>query len=506
MIRCFVLATLAVLYVADTVAQSKATSPSKEFGPRLVVEASLKNPSGDMSLAAGERGKVVLVVKNLGATPASDVVASSVVETDGEGVSCERECSLGSIPAGQTKEGSIWVSASDTVKPKTFALKIGVKAGQGPVMGQARLEFRTKEGAPPNIVIDWEFSDTKEGPLLPGRDHTLTLRVKNVGMGKAFGLETSLASPPGDSSVVIVRNIESVNVGILEPGGTGLMKFLVAVRPGYVGDSIKLLAEVRERSMVSPVVKTIEIPVSLSPQSLLTAGMAHLAENRAEQAADCFAQALRLDSNFAAARFALGKVTVLRGETNAGIGHIEHAARLHDQDALRWLEENTTTSATASYKRLEPNPFAGTKAPISLGILSFDASKKRASPTAEEVYEALKAAGGDVRTRFTFYPHAALKDQQQALGVSGLDVGDKRVLKSLLDNLDIRFVMRGRPSAAIGGGVLVDLIRTEDGVPVLRQQRFRDSGTSSAIADLVKLFVDYMVPTYQEVRELKPGR
>jgi hypothetical protein len=160
--------------------------------PALTATVDFKESSGNLKLDAEEKGTITVTLSNSGKGSALGVEATISLE-NASGISVPASVYIGEIPPGQTRTGSVMLTASEYVQNGTATAMIGFKEVQGFAPVAKRLSFETKALTPPKLEIaDFGIEDNnKNGKIEPGEIVKLIVRIQNTGLGDARNVRGS---------------------------------------------------------------------------------------------------------------------------------------------------------------------------------------------------------------------------------------------------------------------------------------------------------------------------
>ncbi|MEF3694438.1 MAG: caspase family protein [Candidatus Cloacimonadota bacterium] len=237
-----------------------AALPEGYRPPLLVAEPVQRifEPSNNNVLDAEEAGYLAISVSNTGDGLAMGVelVIDGPVE---QGLSWESSVFIGEISPGQTVEARINVAATDVVADASVTLNISFRELYGFYPDPVSITFGTAALQAPNLVVADYGIDSRDGMIRPNEAVTLTVRIQNVGGGRARNVT---ATPELGEGVRTIGNISAANLGDLGPGEfSDLNLELIANRDATAFPVAIRISELRSRYSPEP------IPLNLSLQT-----------------------------------------------------------------------------------------------------------------------------------------------------------------------------------------------------------------------------------------------
>ncbi len=155
--------------------------------PHLSASVTFTEPSGNKILDAEETGKLIVTVRNSGKGDAYDVKAEIRSAGKVNGLTFDREISIGTVPAGGTVKKEIALKADEDIPTANVTLAVDVKEANGFDPDPMKVSFMTKAFEPPKLVVaDLGINDQNgNGRVEPMEMVEVTVRVQNVGHGDA---------------------------------------------------------------------------------------------------------------------------------------------------------------------------------------------------------------------------------------------------------------------------------------------------------------------------------
>lgn len=144
-----------------------------------------------------------------------------------------------------------------------------------------------------------------------------------------------------------------------------------------------------------------------------------------------------------------------------------------------------------TYEPVVPPVFPEQSTPIILGILDFNSSTAD-SNYAEKFYFALKSDTSLLR-KFMIYPFSSLQQIKKTLKIESFAPSDSDLQKKLYDNLGIEYLVSGK----VTNKELTLFITNTDSGKLVFSNFYRDTDSSSALKDALKLFSTGVTTKYQ---------
>jgi len=145
------------------------------------------------------------------------------------------------------------------------------------------------------------------------------------------------------------------------------------------------------------------------------------------------------------------------------------------------------------YQDLSPNIFSSLPQPVGLSIFPFIQNGMNSDVT-EKFYEQLISQQA-IHQKFLIYPYTTIKEQ---LGIRTLDPENMDLLSKIRKNLNISLVVYGTFNIDDISKFTLIIVNTLNGEKEYIGD-FRNSDSSDAVTDAVKLFTEDKVPSYTEV-------
>ena len=216
----------------------------EKFPPVLTVDATLKEPSGNMLLDALEKGEIEITVKNngrgnaWGIEPVIDIEESNITkylnfEIDSSNI---RKVE----PDGSTKI-TIPVSTDWDVPSGKVMMHILIKEGNGFDAAPVNFSFQTHKFLKPKLIItDIGIDDSESENTFGDGDNIIenmetievTTIIQNQGQGKAKDVKAKIKV--GDGNISFFGD-DLYSLGDLEPGEFEIVKFALWVNNKYSG-------------------------------------------------------------------------------------------------------------------------------------------------------------------------------------------------------------------------------------------------------------------------------
>jgi len=192
----------------------KPTKPAQlEILPRLV------EPNGNGFLDAGEEGKLILSLKNIGQGDAYQLNISVTPETDISEVGISEVAQIEHLVAGAVENIEIPISATENVLSRQIRLRIDVSEANGfDLDPPAYVTFNTKSLVPPDLTIaDFGINDQSgNGKIEPREIVEITARIQNQGEGDAREVTAELQ--PGENVFITQDSKNSFMLGDIVAG------------------------------------------------------------------------------------------------------------------------------------------------------------------------------------------------------------------------------------------------------------------------------------------------
>ena len=259
------LCLISLLLPIEFVNGAAVVRPRRTVSPDLVVSSlSFREPSGNNALDAGEKGSIIVKVKNQGRGEALGVklqveaVDSKGTVTTNRGLIYTRGKVLGTLGPGEERAHSIEIIASENVKTADVSFKIVLLEQDGFDSQPVLISFKTKELIPPSLgIAKIEILDADgKRTITRGKEVALNLTVQNTGGGAARGVSVAIES--GSKEIALLAD-PSIGIGTMNPGETKRVTFSVNVMRRYAGSKTLPLSfrisEERSRFSVSPDIK-----------------------------------------------------------------------------------------------------------------------------------------------------------------------------------------------------------------------------------------------------------
>jgi len=434
------------------------------------------------------------LVSNRGSAVARDV--DLVVHPEGEpqGVVGVQTRALGTLAPGTSREVVIEFVLGDSLTSQRVCYRFEVHEVSGRVHPATTVEFSTAASALPAIGLSWHLENRALRVLdapVPGDTLYLAFSLHNAG-GTARGVSLHLDRLSGarlldwDDTLYVVGNL-------LE-GDSVTHRMLAAVDAEEAADSLQAALSVLEERPARTRQWAVSIALAGSAEAILLRGNEAFQRGEVEAALEFYSQAVRRDPGLARAHLLQGLVYEYLGDKQHCLPAIRRAAQLGDATAQAWLNDrNRLRPPSVTYVPLRPNPFEEIAPGAGLAVLPFE--QDGGSDVAARVYRVL-ARSGVIRNRFTLYSPSSLEEQQSALGLSGLDP-ESDAVREALRAVDIRFVLYGEVAGESPLRLTLRCVRTDDGTKLL-EQKLRESETSTALDDAVRLLAEGRRPVYHE--------
>ena len=488
------IALLSALAALLAGAQVRSTSPAKPFGTALVIESGLHTDGGDTLLEAGEHARLLAMVTNTGSVAAGLVRLSVCPEGTPRGITLAERHDLGTLAAGESKELVVEFVVGDSVPAQHVRLELQVSDGSGRTHPVDTLRFSTASSMLPKFRLAWHLEHPEDGIVeaaAPGDTVYIVLCLENAG-GAARGVSLHLDALK--QSRLLDWTDTLLVVGKLAAGDSVSHRILVAVDHSPREDSARARVMVLEERDALTQHWEIACPLAGTAELSLLRGTAAFQRGEIETALEFYTHAVKHDPSLAQAHLLQGLVYEYMGDKKRCVPAIQRAANLGDSTAIAWLAERKRVHPPAvKYVRLKPDPFADAGKGAGLAVLPFE--RTGGSDVADRVYRKL-ASSAKARERFTLYSAASLEEQQDALGLTSLDPESEAVRRALLA-VDIQYVLYGAVAAEFPLAISLRCLRTDDGSTLL-DQKLRESTSSTALDDAIRLIAEGRKPVYQE--------
>ncbi len=216
---------------------------------------------GNKKLDAGEEANVVLAISNSGSGCAFGVRLTPMA--DDPEITLPRLVDLGTVPAGRNRVARIPISASADARSDTASMTVETKEWFGFDAQSVKLTIPVLHVEPPKLEVRQPATIADEPPgnangvAENGETVEVGVAVANTGLGRAYGVKTSLASLQPGIGVTARKD----TIGDLAPGDTKSGRYSVSIPRSFVGDSLRFSARATDtRSSVQPAEATLVLP------------------------------------------------------------------------------------------------------------------------------------------------------------------------------------------------------------------------------------------------------
>jgi tetratricopeptide (TPR) repeat protein len=468
-----------MLFVGSTQSQvterSSAGSLSK---PALRVATRFSDANGNSVLESEEEGLLAVSITNVGAGPAFDVGVK--VTADDASVGLSDASVINTIPAGEQREAIVKLVAGDLISGKRVYVRVRVEESSLNSSADTSLSFATQVVGGPRLVFDnVRVNGNRFGagqtvsPVPAGEESYIQLNVVNRGQRIARKLKARLVA----DTLITMSSINEVNSDSLSVGGLLPLAFWFTVNPNVVADSLSLRFTVDEERPKYAEQLRLRLPVKKREVGTPETRAADAFQQRNyDEALRLYEQALRAKPGSARLLYQYGLAFAAKGEMGSAREKIQRAAELGDPRAAAWLGEKTKQVVRVTYKPLAPNPFADYTRKIGVLVTGSESGA---------IYNALN-------TSKRFLP--LLKGALKTMGIPDADIRQDAPQRDL-KKFKVDFVLISSTDAARGTASM-QLIDSESWRVVMNAS-FRNSDNSTALDDLVRIFLENRVAQYQ---------
>jgi hypothetical protein len=155
------------------------------------------------------------------------------------------------------------------------------------------------------------------------------------------------------------------------------------------------------------------------------------------------------------------------------------------------LKVSFSQQTVVTYEPLIPPVFPNQGTPINLGILDFN-SFGVDSNYSEKFYSALKSDTSLIR-KFQIYPFRTLQQLKKTFSIENFSPSDLDMQKKLYENLGITYLISGE----INEKELIISIRSTISGQIVFSNSYKDSESSTALKDAMKLFSSGLTTKYK---------
>jgi TRAP-type C4-dicarboxylate transport system substrate-binding protein len=242
--------------IASPLPERRTTSPDL-----VITSVAFSEPSGNNMLDAGEKGSIIVKVKNQGRGEALDVkLKAETVDPGGHAFAVRGLTLTGAVPLGtlRPREEATYfleLKASEEIGTAEVFVRAVLLEGSGFDSQPVLISFKTKELTPPLLrIARIEILDPDGKRVITrGKEVALNLTVQNAGGGAARGVSAAIES--GSKEIALLAD-RSIGIGTMYPGDTKTVSFSVNVTRRYAGPkTLPLsfrLSEERPQFSVSP--------------------------------------------------------------------------------------------------------------------------------------------------------------------------------------------------------------------------------------------------------------
>ena len=221
-------------------------APEPKLPPCLAMEVAFFEPSGNRALDAEEKGTVEVTVRNTGKGAAYGVIVGAATTATVSGLSIGGKVQVGDLATSEEKKVRIPLEASDRIQSQDVELRVSASELNGFNAGPVVLEFQTKALVPPDLqLVDHGIEDAdRNGRVDLGEQITVTLRVQNLGRGKARGVRVEVV--PREKQGVFYPDLKSLDIGALGPGEYRDMNYVFFTNTAFSGNSVGAVVRIVE--------------------------------------------------------------------------------------------------------------------------------------------------------------------------------------------------------------------------------------------------------------------
>lgn len=235
------------------------TASSRKAPPELKI-ASIKliEPSGNGILEAGEKGRLLILLRNASKGTALGVRLTFEAGKALKGLRLNEKVYIGQINPNEEKTVEVDISGLDDIESADLNLKAKLIETSGFDSQPVIIAFKTKALVPPLLQVakvDIEDTDGRR-VITKGKEAKVTLMVQNAGQGASRDVVVTLR--PDDAEIRMFGD-STFKIGMLLPGESKKAVFSVAVTSRYNGPKELplhvIVKEGRERFSVKPDIK-----------------------------------------------------------------------------------------------------------------------------------------------------------------------------------------------------------------------------------------------------------
>lgn len=247
------------------VGQTKLRTPASPLiPPKLLLETSFADASGDQVLASEEQGTVNVYITNAGGE-ARKVTIRVRLLLPVRGLVVDSTATLASLQTGRKESLSFVIWATDEVQSGKVSLIVEADDVSKAGFASTRVEITLRAEPGPNLVIGKVRVNSRTignaGVGLKIGKNALDVEIKNIGARKARGVAVT---PSTTAPFVVLSPAGTALVGELPPGGEHRISVAIEVSQQFPLRSLIMniqLAEHRQRysaiqEVVIPVVRT----------------------------------------------------------------------------------------------------------------------------------------------------------------------------------------------------------------------------------------------------------
>ncbi|MBI4775973.1 MAG: caspase family protein [Deltaproteobacteria bacterium] len=247
----FLICLLVYLYIVSVSFPAAAARSGKislrlgVYPPSLKTHIQITEPSGNQILDAGEKGTILVTIKNEGNGEAFGVEVGLETISIPKGLYFPSTLSVGTIAAGTEKTVTIPISADREVETGSCKIGLRVREKLGFDADPITLSFTTKEFIPPNLqVADVGIRDfTQDGRIEPGETVEVVVRVANEGGAKAQSVRAEVAM--GENVFVMPDSMTMFGLGDLAPSEYKDITFSFVTNKRIQGETVPITVKIQ---------------------------------------------------------------------------------------------------------------------------------------------------------------------------------------------------------------------------------------------------------------------
>jgi hypothetical protein len=245
-------------------AQRRLRTPASPLTPpKLLLDASFQDATGDQVLMSEEQGIVKAKITNQGGA-ARNVVVRLRPLVPVEGIVIDSAATVESLPPGRTENLSFIIWATDDVQSGTAALIVEAEDDTKLGITSAGVDVVLRETQGPDLVVERvrvngrTLGNSGVGAKA-GAKNVIDLEVKNDGKRKARGVSVT---PTLEAPFAVLSPAGAADVGELVPGEKRGVNFSIAVSDQSKARSLLLRVRISERRRKYSAVREVRIPIS----------------------------------------------------------------------------------------------------------------------------------------------------------------------------------------------------------------------------------------------------